>query len=165
MNKEIFKSYPRNFRRGIEILEKGKTEKGIKRIEKSIESGFKPGIVFLDVLENSSSLTQAIDLFVSDYQQDFTKAALEIGIKYYEGKDREQSYDKSVKFFLESARAGGIEACNYIGSMRENGNGLPVDMTKAFEWYERGAERGDKIAKYNYGRLLYSGDGGVQGHK
>ena len=31
-----------------------------------------------------------------------------------------------------------------------------LDTTKAFEWYERGAERGDKVAnKYNHGRLLF----------
>ena len=37
-----------------------------------------------------------------------------------------------------------------------------MDMNKAFEWYERGAERGDKVAKYNYGRLLYTGEGGYK---
>jgi TPR repeat protein len=162
MNKDIFKTYPRSFRRGIEILERGKTDKGIKRIEKSVESGFKQGMVFLDIFQHSSSVNQAIELFLAEYQHDFVKSALEIGIKYYEGKDRIQSFSESVRFFLESARAGGIEACNYIGSMREKGEGLPLDMKKAFEWYERGAERGDKVAKYNYGCLLYSGEGGYK---
>ena len=162
MNKEILKTYPRRFRCGIASLESGKTEKGIRRIEKSIESGFKPGMIFLDLFANSPSVTAAIEKFQSDYEKDFVKASLEIGIRYYEGNGRVQSYADSVKFFLESARAGGIEACNYIGNMREKGDGLTLDMTKAFEWYERGAERGDKAAKYNYGRLLYSGEGGYK---
>ena len=162
MNKEIFRKYPRNFRRGFELLEKGKTEKGIKRIEKSVDSGFKAGMVFLDLFRHSTSASEAIDLFQTEYEQDFVKATLELGIKYYDGIDRQQSFSDSVKFFLESARAGGIEACNYIGSIREKGDGLPLDTTKAFEWYERGAERGDKVAKYNYGRLLYSGEGGYK---
>ena len=112
MNKDIFKTYPRNFRRGIEILEKGKTERGTKRIEKSIDGGFKPAMVFLDLFQHSTSIQEAIELYLAAYQQDFAKASLEIGIKYYMGKDRTQSFSASVPFFLESARAGGAEACN-----------------------------------------------------
>lgn len=57
---------------------------------------------------------------------------------YYEGNNRQLSLEESVKWFLESARDGGVEACNCIGEMRETGSGLPIDLNKAWEWYERG---------------------------
>ena len=157
---QIIEKAPRAFRNGIESLKKGKAEKGVKRIESSLKEGFKPAMVFLDVYRSKSDINQSIIIFEELMNKGFSGASLAIGRLYYEGNDRQLSPEESVKWFLESARDGGVEACNYIGEMRETGSGLPVDLNKAWEWYERGSERGDIIAKYNFGRLLQSGDGG-----
>ena len=159
---QIIESAPRAFRNGIESLKKGKADKGVKRIESSLKEGFKPAMVFLDIYKAEKDINQSIIIFEELMEKGFSVASLVIGRKYYEGKNRPLSPEESVRWFLESARDGGVEACNYIGEMRETGNGLAVEPTKAWEWYERGAQRGDLIAKYNFGRLLQTGDGGYK---
>jgi len=153
---------PKKFLAGIDYLKKGKTDKGIKRINSAQKDGYKPAMVFLDIFMHNKNIEEALNIYESLMKGGFPEASLAIGKMYYEGNGRELSPEKSVQWFLESAREGGVQACSYIGEMRENGRGLPIDLKKAFEWYERGAERGDIIAKYNLGRLLRSGDGGYK---
>ena len=159
---QIFESAPRAFRKGVEYLKKGKKEKGASRFATSLKAGFKPAMVIIDIIDHEEDVNQAVVSFETLFKNGFKGASLAIGKFYYEGNGRPFSREESVKWFLESARDGGVEACNYIGEMRECGEGLPVDLNKAFEWYERGAQRGDIVAKFNIGRLLSTGDGGYK---
>ena len=59
----IIESAPRAFRKGIESFKNGKAEKGIKRIESSLKDGFKPAMVFLDIIKHNKNVDEAIATF------------------------------------------------------------------------------------------------------
>ena len=49
--------------------------------------------------------------------------------------------------------------------MYNYGLGTEKDMEKAYFWYQKGAEANDRIAQYNLGTLLWSGQGIGQNQK
>jgi len=119
---QLIESSPRAFRKGVEYLKKGKKDKGVNRLATALKDGFKPAMVLLDLAQHENDINQLITSFEQLMEQGFSHASLAIGRLYYNGVNRQLSRETSVKWFLESARDGGIEACNYIGEMRENGD-------------------------------------------
>ena len=57
------------------------------------------------------------------------------------------------------AAAGNAEAQYRIGVIYENGDGVPKDMKKAVEWYQKAAEQGNAAAQYSLGACYLKGDG------
>ena len=47
--------------------------------------------------------------------------------------------------------------CNNLGELYETGRGVPVDGTRATEYYKEAAEAGFAPAQFNLGRLYASG--------
>ena len=43
--------------------------------------------------------------------------------------------------------------------MYSDGKGVRQDYTKAFEWYQKAADQGNGIGKFNLGTLYYNGNG------
>jgi TPR repeat protein len=60
---------------------------------------------------------------------------------------------------LAKAEQGDLKAQFNIGLMYENGDGVPKNMAKAFEWYERAAERYLPEAQNGLGWLYLNGQG------
>lgn len=56
------------------------------------------------------------------------------------------------RFQIKLAEQGNAEAQYKVGEMYEKGKGVPKDMTKANEWFNKAAKQGHKKAKY---KLLY----------
>jgi TPR repeat protein len=75
------------------------------------------------------------------------RAFLEAGCILYEAKERELS----VQLLLKSAVLGNIEAQSNIGSMYDNGDGLPLNFVKSRYWYKRAIRGGSAVAAYNLG--------------
>jgi TPR repeat protein len=60
---------------------------------------------------------------------------------------------------LLKAERGDLKAQFNVGLLYENGHGVKKDMAKAFEWYERAAERHLGPAQSNLGLLYMTGQG------
>src|SRR5437868_6797627 len=46
---------------------------------------------------------------------------------------------------------------NHLGLCYENGTSIEKDLDKAFHWYQKAADNGNKVAQYNLGRYYYYG--------
>lgn len=73
------------------------------------------------------------------------RAAWELGrLKRRPGPGREPAQAAS---WLEQAAAGGLTEAHFLlGTMYQEGDGVPVDWTKAMAHYEAGAQREDPLA-------------------
>ncbi len=66
---------------------------------------------------------------------------------------------KETDALIRKANAGDVFAQNTLGTMYANGNGIPKDVAKAAEWYQRAAEQGSVYGQFNLGTLYLSGIG------
>lgn len=57
------------------------------------------------------------------------------------------------------ADQGDLSAMNLLGTKYEYAEGVPQDLGKAFEWYEKAAMLGHAEAQFNLAGLYYWGDG------
>jgi uncharacterized protein len=58
-----------------------------------------------------------------------------------------------------ACRAGRPRAQFRLGSLYENGNGVPRDFAKARQWYEKAAAQGEAIAQFYLGIQFAYGEG------
>lgn len=73
---------------------------------------------------------------------------------------RVADYDTAVSEFRPLAEAGMAAAQFRLGTMYENGRGLPRDLDAARDWYARAAAQGYSGALYSLGYVCFSqGDG------
>ena len=68
-------------------------------------------------------------------------------------------YDTAFKEFKPLAEQGHASAQNYLGSMYNNGDGVPQDYVEAAKWYRKAAEQGYVEAQFNLGLMYGKGDG------
>lgn len=71
------------------------------------------------------------------------------------------NYTAAFDWFTKGARQKDA-ACEYwLGTMYEEGRGVPTDMESAIRWYQRAAKHGSAEAAYVLGNIYYQGRGGV----
>lgn len=75
------------------------------------------------------------------------------------GQDMAQS---RMKELMNKAEAGDADAQQTLGACYVNGQGVPQDYVKAFQWFTKSARRGNAKAQYNLGMLYLSGIGVVK---
>ena len=75
------------------------------------------------------------------------------GMKAYENGD----HDAARSCWEPMAMEGHAEAQFLLGTLYENGEGLPVDQALAFKWYSKAAEQGYGHAQNNLGLMHYRG--------
>ncbi|PKK64545.1 HCP-like protein, partial [Rhizophagus irregularis] len=63
--------------------------------------------------------------------------------------ERNENEIEIFKRYEKSAKQGDSDAQNYLGYLYENDLGVQKDLKKAFYWYQRSAENGNKLAHYN----------------
>lgn len=74
---------------------------------------------------------------------DKQNAPLGLGLIYLFGFGNYESDNrKAEQYFTMAADHGRADAWYWLGYMHENGLGIPVNITKAFEYYKKGAEAG-----------------------
>jgi hypothetical protein len=73
---------------------------------------------------------------------------------YFGNHGHEQSYAKAYEYVQKAADADLAPAENMLGSMYQEGNGVPVDLAKAEYWFRKAAEQGDPKGMANLGILL-----------
>lgn len=70
-----------------------------------------------------------------------------------------EDYYRSM--LLRAAELGSVDAWSALGCFYATGRGsFPRDAALARQWYLRAADCGDTYAQYNYGAMLYDGEGG-----
>ena len=77
------------------------------------------------------------------------QASLKAGKMYYYGEGTTQNYNKAAKMFKDAAWGNIPEGMYYYALCFANGNGVPVDSTKAVFWAGRAIDEG-----YNWGYWL-----------
>ena len=81
-----------------------------------------------------------------------------LGIMYLEGRDGvPQNYEEAFRLLTKAADQGASRPSVWLGTMYEAGLAIPVDLEKARQLYERGAERGELFGCIFLARLLVSG--------
>ena len=66
-------------------------------------------------------------------------------------------YEKALRHFVPLAEKGDPKAQFYLGLMYDNGQGLPQDFAKSFNWWLKAAEQGNAAAQYNLGVMYNKG--------
>jgi len=72
------------------------------------------------------------------------------------------NYSQALSGFSYCARQGDKLAQFYLGVIYDIGKGIPVDKTKAFQWFLKLADQGVMEAQYNVAIMLYKGEGTTQ---
>jgi hypothetical protein len=73
-------------------------------------------------------------------------------------KDRAEA----AKWIRKAAELGYADAQLDLGSLYQNGDGVPKDQVEAAKWYRKAAEQGYANAELNLGSLYYKGEGVAQ---
>ena len=60
---------------------------------------------------------------------------------------------------IKRAEQGDVSAQFNLGSMYANGEDVPKDVAKAFEWFQKAAAQGDAAAQFNLGTMYREGEG------
>ncbi|CAB4415373.1 unnamed protein product [Rhizophagus irregularis] len=63
--------------------------------------------------------------------------------------EKNENEIETFKRYEKSAKQDDSDAQNYLGYFYENDLGVQKDLEKAFYWYQRSAENGNKLAHYN----------------
>jgi len=71
-------------------------------------------------------------------------------------------YAKAEKLFRPLAEQGNASAQLYLGSMYDDGQGVPLDHPEAIKWYRLAALQGNAYAQYSLGELYENGEEGVE---
>ncbi len=69
------------------------------------------------------------------------------------------NYQKAFKIFKPFAEQGNSKAQWVLGTMYEQGQGVPQDYTEAGKWFRKAADQGYYMAQYNLGSMYYFGEG------
>jgi uncharacterized protein len=90
------------------------------------------------------------------------QAARRLGVEYMDGKGNvvERDYEKARKYHLQAAKAGEARSMMDLGTIYEQGLGVPADLIEAARWYEWSAKYGHGPAQYNIATMLETGEGG-----
>ena len=87
-------------------------------------------------------------------------AQFKLAIKFEEGINIDQNYEKAFKWYKLAAKAGITDACFKVGYFYDQGiGGVTIDYNQAIRWYSLAFENGHKYASYNLGSIYYNGEG------
>lgn len=70
-------------------------------------------------------------------EEEAVMAQYRLGIRYYNGQDVTQSYDKALQWLRKAAEQGHVKAQSHLADMYAKGEGVPQDSAEAAKWYER----------------------------
>ncbi len=69
------------------------------------------------------------------------------------------NYEAALNEWLPLAEQGDAVAQKFLGSMYQEGKGVPQDFAEAAKWYRLLAEQGDALAQTNLGSIYANGEG------
>ena len=90
-------------------------------------------------------------------------AQYELGVKYLNGRDVEQSDAQAAHWFKKAAEQGFARAQYRLGLMYYDGRGVVQNHKQAADWFIKAAEQGYAPAQYDLG-WAYDHGGGLYGY-
>lgn len=90
------------------------------------------------------------------------EAARRLGVEYMDGKPNvvQRDFAKARQYHLQAAMGGERRSMMDLGTIHDNGYGVPADLVEAARWYMWGAKYGHGPAMYNTALMLETGDAG-----
>jgi TPR repeat protein len=90
------------------------------------------------------------------------ESARRLGIEYMDGKRGvvERDYAKARRYHLQAAMGGERRSMMDLGTIHENGLGVPEDLIEAARWFEWSAKYGFGPAQHNFAVMLETGEAG-----
>jgi len=85
-----------------------------------------------------------------------SNARFNIGNIYFTNK---KDYPAALKYYMQAAEFNHAYSMFVISLMYREGNGMPKDKNKEFEWALKSAELNSRIAQYNVARMYFKGHG------
>ncbi len=126
-------------------------------------------------LYKNHNISKAFELFQSEAEKGNTLATFDIGKMYRNGLLGNENSPKADEYFqkalqgflaLEPTAKRLKPYVQYrIGRMFTLGLGTEQDNTKAFGWFKKSAQAGNKFAQYSLGSLYFYGNGTPQNHE
>lgn len=77
----------------------------------------------------------------------------------FDGNDFPQDYSEAMRWLKRANDQGAFTATYLLGTMYEEGKGVPVDVPAAIELYEQSVERGAYLPCVNLARIYAQGTG------
>lgn len=90
------------------------------------------------------------------------ESARRLGMQYMDGLPwvTKQDYAKARQYHLQAAMGGERRSMMDLGTIHENGFGVPADLREGARWYEWSAKYGHSPAQQNIATMLASGEAG-----
>jgi len=90
-------------------------------------------------LHSQSSVEEAV-VYANDetsisVEEEAVMAQYRLGVRYYNGQDVTQNYDKALHWLRKAAEQGHAKARSHLGDMYAKGEGVPQDNAEAAKWY------------------------------
>jgi hypothetical protein len=105
---------------------------------------------------------EAIAWWTDRAAQGDIESARRLGVEYMDGKPNvvQRDFEKARKYHLQAAMGGERRSMMDLGTIYDNGYGVPASLDEAFRWYGWAAKYGHGPAMYNVGLMLETGDAG-----
>ncbi len=90
------------------------------------------------------------------------ESARRLGVEYMDGKPNvvQRDFEKARRYHLQAAMGGERRSMMDLGTIYDNGYGVPENLAEAVRWYLWAARYGHGPAMYNTALMLETGDAG-----
>jgi TPR repeat protein len=105
---------------------------------------------------------EAIAWWTERAAQGDVESARRLGVEFMDGKPGvvQRDFEKARKYHLQAAMSGERRSMMDLGTIYDNGYGVPENLPEAARWYLWAAKYGHGPAMYNTALMLETGDGG-----
>lgn len=139
------------------------TKKAIELWQKSaalgnVDSEFDIGYA-LEADGPLQDLKNAIGWYEKAIEHGDTKAIVNLGVLYRDGKGVTKDLQKAITLFQKGADLKDTRSQYLLGYMYHEGLGVPLDIAKSLELWKKSADGGDDTAQYETGRAYFDGNG------
>lgn len=112
-------------------------------------------LILLTVGVSSSLLAANLDELRRLAEQGDVKAQVKLGQRCFDAQD----YQCAMQWWIAAARQGDATAQNGVGTLHDNGKGVPRDYQEAARWFLLAANQGHFMARRNLGWMYEKGQG------
>jgi Sel1 repeat len=113
-------------------------------------------------LYRRGNYAEALAWWTEHAAQGDIESARRLGVEYMDGKRGviERDFEKARFYHLQAAMGGERRSMMDLGTIYENGYGVPESLIEAARWYEWSAKYGFGTGQYNFAVMLETGEGG-----
>ncbi len=131
----------------------------LKRLIKIVQENSNDFLALGNAAYLSGKYHEAIKWFTKAADQGDTKAQINLGVMYIDGKGVKKDKRIAFEWFTKAAEQGNASSQFNLGVMYNQGDGVKKDKRIAFEWFTKAAEQGVADAQFMLGAMYAKGDG------